>query len=153
MRWSKLKQQVEARFAPALQNRLTVELTKYNKPSKSELGEFFVLLDKAKIFSASEAAAYRDSNHQYYRRPEEFDAIGITTEFRAPSDLRKSLSWSISEFLSQPNPLLRGLAIADSRFGKRRIEQIAVGEEPAFVQAILYARGAVDTSTEQTPGR
>lgn len=153
LRWSKLKQQLEVRFAPALQGRLSVELTKYSKPTRSENGEFFVLLDNKKIFSASEYAAYRDSAGQYYRQPEDFDAHGITTEFKAYDDLHQSLSWSIDEFASKPNPLLRGLATADSRFGRRRLAEVRIDEENPFVVEIVNARLAKATSPAVLPGR
>lgn len=48
MRWSKVKQMVEARFANELQGRLSIELTKYRKPTRSENGAFYVLLDDRK---------------------------------------------------------------------------------------------------------
>lgn len=148
MRWSKIKQMLESRFAEELQGRLKVELTKYRKPTRSENGELFIVLDGSKIFSAAEFKAIKQSQNKYYRDRDKYHEMGITSEFDALADLTQSLSWSVDELFEQPNPLLRGLAVADSRFGKRRIRQIAASEESDFVQAILYARGASDTSTK-----
>jgi len=152
VRWSKVKQLVEARFASELHGRLSVELTKYRKPTRSENGELFVVLDGRKIFSAAEFRALKLTNGQYYRDTEKFHGSGITSEFWALADLTESLNWSIDDFFDQSNPLLRGLAVADARFGRRRMAGITIEDEPDLVRAILCARkGTVETFDDATP--
>ena len=140
MRWSKLKQQIEARFAEPLDDRLKVHLEKYRKPTRSENGELFLTLDDAKIFSASEFAALKATGGKLYSHMEHYEKYGVMTEFSAREALAKSLSLSITQMLDGSSQLLRALAVADERFGKRRLRALNRDAEPFVIQQILNAR-------------
>jgi hypothetical protein len=86
----------------------------------------------AGYLAASEAA--KDS----LRRSGEYD------DYSALQDLESFLSLSIDDALRSPSPLVRALAVADRRVGKRRLKALAepasaVTEHP-LVRQILAAR-------------
>ena len=75
----------------------------------------------------------------FLRRAGEYD------DYSALHDLEAFLSLPIEEALASPSPLIRGLAVADGRVGKRRLRKL--GEPPdahPFVQEMYAARCAAE---------
>lgn len=151
MRWTKLKQRIEERFAEELRGRLEVHVTRYRK-SHDALHELWFMLDQAKIADWSEGKCFNYA----YNREIELASLGLiekaslvawdeakATEYLA-SDLMSvlfdSLSLSIDQLLEHKNLAVRALAIADARLGQRRLAQIDETTCSPLEQTILAAR-------------
>lgn len=55
-------------------------------------------------------------------------------------DLFCSLSQTVEEMLEHRNPVIRGLAVIDARYGKRRLELFNPVGEHALVQSLYRLR-------------
>ena len=165
MKWTKLKAAIESRFAKSVRGRVTCHQARY-RSSREELGRVWLAVDGHEIaeFSAAKGLRRRreladqirevSGNPQYgipgqddlYQlADEQARAIGRRageqTDDEALGDLEQSLSLSLEDALTSPNPLIRGLALLDRRFGKRRLRQLDSGaREHPLVQALYRIR-------------
>lgn len=136
MKWSKLKHNVENRFADSVRGRVEIFSTRYNKPN-SNSGRGWITIDGVEIanFSTMKSGAiYRCVYHE--ATPTNcVTHPAIKTEDRTPGALIEEgefsrfdlhnccfeyLNLSIEEALLHPSPIINMLAILDGRFGKRR---------------------------------
>jgi hypothetical protein len=137
MRWSQLKHQVEARFAPALEGRVQVWAAVYRKPATTD-GRGWITLDGEQIHSMTDTPG--DAARQALF--EAMEAAGAAPPGTPESDwtrqgayfftygdfveaLECSLQCGIDELLASPWPLNRALAMLDRRLGKRRFLRLA----------------------------
>lgn len=166
MRWSQLKSRIESRFIDDARGRVEIFETLYRHDYAYRIGEFWITLDKVRIFSSGEPSAYKViCEHERNIQSDEIarsDSYGQAVD-RAEREghfwtasinksLFASLSMSIDDMFSSPNPVLRGLALIDSRFGVRRLnklEQEYINDEHEFVEAMLNFR----TSMQRKVGR
>lgn len=155
MKWSKLKQRLEERFAPELGKRVNIHLTRYRQAHDDE-GELIVTLDGAKIFGAAyytyleerislEARAKNedaDSGLGSMELDRQLAAAGIAPERLLAGAAFLSLSQSIEDMLASVHPFIRGLAVIDARCGKRRLQKIDPTSEHPFVARLHALRRA-----------
>ncbi|MEO9971582.1 MAG: hypothetical protein ABJG15_17435 [Hyphomonadaceae bacterium] len=157
MMWSKLKQMTEERFVPELQGRVQVFQTVYRK-SNDEEGEFWFSLDKKKLFSCGSMSFFAAERNETERlrsstedlSPHELQVRaretlmkqGMMTVGDFNGLLRSSLNLSVDAMLEHDCPLIRGLALIDSRLGRRRLEQMSVSGEHEFVSQMHSTRRA-----------
>lgn len=151
MKWSKLKQRLEERFAPEIGKRIRIHVTRYRESHDAE-GELLVTLDGEKIYGAAFLAYYQDSlllraslRAEYPHRSDldkEIDRRMIPEGHDDHYVLMKaaflSLSQPIEEMLASPHVFIRGLAVLDARCGKRRLGKIDTATEHPLV-ARLHA--------------
>lgn len=153
MRWSKLKQRTEERFAEKLQGRMQVHLTRY-RWTRNEDGELYVLMDGERIYSASywaHANAFEDRKSELQGAPdhavnarqtaiETLRDEGCSTDQKLAQKLLQSLSLSIDAMLASNYPFVRGLAVADRRTGTRRLRALNAAAEHPFVRRVYQER-------------
>jgi len=155
---------LDERLAASLKGRLAIHQARY-RHSKEELGRIWIQLDGREIAAFSTAPALRrrreiadelmDANdlwgsstayHEADRTALELmTKRGEQSDYTAWHDLEAYLSLSIDAALLSPNPLIRGLAFADRRLGKRRLmsQSPGVGEH-ALIREIYAARCAAE---------
>lgn len=152
MRWSKLKENVERRFAPALRGRIGVYVTRYRAAHDGE-GELWLTLDGEKIYGAAYyrwLAALRERTDEGTPGANEVKAAdvlaaeGIVDHDVLIDALFESLGQPIDAMLASRHPLIRALAVIDGRFGRRRLDAMAVAAEHELVARMVALR---------TPGR
>jgi hypothetical protein len=158
MQWSKLKSLIEARFAPSLFGRVSVHQARY-RYTREEVGRVWLTVDGRDIASFATGAAWPHVVAEAERRMDARDAwgspavyseltaeaedavrrAGIYSDSDALSDLEASLSLPIGAMLTSPSPLLRALAVLDSRVGKRRLHSLAESPDKSDLVRTLLA--------------
>lgn len=154
MRWTKLKQLIEARFADSLQGRLEVHMTRYRKShpyKRSELAETWFTFDGHKLFGWSDGEYYAKA----YRQKLEYEAaLNRIAASKAYEEIREiqypvndvlrdlffSLSLSAEDMLKHKSDLIRSLALIDARFGKRRLQNIHADQLTETERCLLEIR-------------
>jgi hypothetical protein len=168
MQWSKLKKQVESRFASSMAGRVELRTTHYRHTHDSE-GRGWITIDKEEVHnfctlkfwieqnallegirSANNVTNYRDPAQRagYYHAYEQAEAIldqrGIRSQGWFEESLRDYLSLTLEEALASTNFLHRALAVIDKRLGKRRLKvlQVSPGEHPLVSRFLELRRAA-----------
>lgn len=153
MQWSQLRKRLLDRVADRIRSRIDIQQTRYRHAPDQE-GEIWLTLDKERIFSAGSASylsrlgtlvdvlqqqnvAWSEAHEQ--ARPI-VEAIGLMLLEKVNDDLRESLNQSVDQMLEHGNPLVRGLAIVDSRYGKRRLAAFDASSEHPLVQRLFAMR-------------
>ncbi len=144
MKWTKLKQLVEARFAPEAVGRVQVHTTRYRHAHDQE-GEFLVTLDGDKIYGAAyyrylkaRAAMEADAGAQDIEG--KLEAQGVADHVALHRAMFESLSQSVEEMLASPRPLIRALGVLDARCGKRRLARLDDADEHDLVRRVHQLR-------------
>ena len=148
MQWSKLKKNIEQRFAENLQGRLEIFETIYRMGYNHRIGEIWISLDKERIFSTSDFTSWArirelESEGASYKEALDQTAVeGTHPVYNSNIQLFETLNMSIDELLASPVALVKGLAIADGRCGKRRLQKLKSGieNEAPFIQRIFNER-------------
>lgn len=138
MRWSKLKQQVEALFAEGVRGRVELRTTRYKK-AHDRFGRSWITIDGQEVANMSNYLACGDSIAD--GNPDRFDA-GVFAGYDLPVAMREYLSLSIDAAISSANALIRALAVLDRRAGARRLARIDPAKEVPLVTDLLAVRRA-----------
>jgi hypothetical protein len=168
MQWSRLKKQVESRFASSMAGRVELRTTHYRHSHDSE-GRGWITIDKEEVHnfctlkfwveqnallegirSANNVTDYRDPAQRdgYYHAYEQAEAIldqrGVRSQEWFENSLREYLSLTLEEGLASTNFLHRALAVIDKRLGKRRVKvlQLSQGEHPLVSRFLELRRAA-----------
>jgi hypothetical protein len=139
MRWSKLKQQVEAMFAEGVRGRVELRTTRYEK-AHDRFGRSWITVDGREIANMSNYLGCGDSIAD--GNPTRFDA-GVFAAYDLPMAMREYLTLSIDKAIASPNPLIRALAVLDRRAGERRLARIDPAKEVPIVRELLTVRRGV----------
>lgn len=166
MQWSRLKHLVEERFAPAIRSRVALQQARY-RYTHEEVGRVWIAIDGREAASFDTAsyvakraelgAVIRDArglrpygdaggHAEYLEADAEAEAIlrrsGEYDDHHAIADLEAFLSMDIESALTAASPLLRALAVADRRIGKRRLRKLVgtLGTEHPLVRTVLVLR-------------
>ena len=139
MRWSKLKQQVEAMFADGVRGRVELRTTRYEK-AHDRFGRSWITVDGREVANMSNYLACGDSIAD--GNPDRFEA-GVFAGYDLPLAMREYLALSIDAAIASPNPLIRALAVLDRRAGERRLARIDPAEEVPLVRELLAVRRGV----------
>ena len=155
---------LQERLAPALKGRIAFHQARYRQ-SREELGRIWIQLDGREIASFSTAPAVRRRRELTDELMDVSDLWGSSTaygeadrtarelmtkageqsDYTAWDDLEEYLSLSIDAALSSSNPLIRAVAFADRRVGRRRLAKHQPGSrEHALVREIYAARCAAE---------
>ena len=151
MQWSKLKKRVEHRFSPKVGRRVSVHFTTYRRPFLIRHGRGWVALDKEEILTASVDEYDRGvtrhggtAGDEYFALEPTLASEGYFSESSFLESLHRFLSSSIEDSLASTNVLIRGLAILDSRVGKRRLLTFEPNGEHPFVSRLMRLRFETD---------
>jgi len=155
MIWSKLKQRVEDRFSDNLHGRLKIYETRQRMGHNHNLGEIWLTLDKERIFSTSDMKGWQrvqamlQEGRSYSQAFDKTAAEGTLPVYQSNALLFDSLSMTVEEMLESNSVLIRGLAIADKRCGRRRLEKVETDleNEHEFVQRIFLERAQRQTNS------
>ena len=147
MRWSKLKQEVEARFADGVRGRVEMRTTRYAK-AHDRFGRSWITVDGREIANMSNYLPCGDSTADGH--PGRFEA-GVFAGYDLPNAMREYLTLSIDAAIASPNPLIRVLAVLDRRAGDRRLGRIDPAKEAPIVKELLLVRRSARGG--RTPGR
>lgn len=153
MRWSQLKKQLHDRIASSVRASVDLNQTRY-RHSHDEEGEFWISFRGSRIFSTgslsylSSLAALTAKNRADGSTPAQahelawpvMDASGLFLLAQMNKDLFCSLSLTVEEMLDHNNPVVRALAIIDTRYGKRRLAMINPIAEHPLVQRLHHLR-------------
>lgn len=151
MKWTKLKQSIEARFAAEAIGRVHVHTTRYRYANDHE-GEFLVTLDRRKIYGtayyqywkARVALCAKHEGEPSDAEKQEIDrtlrAQGIADHIDLHRAMYQSLNQSVEQMLDNSRPLIRALGILDSRCGKRRLAKLDGTNEHEIARYALLLR-------------
>jgi len=132
VRWSKLKQCVEANFAKALKGRVALHSTAYGNCT---CGHAWFTLDGDVIANfCTRASGNRmswriegplpltdEQTKRYQDQPVEYGEVSRQHVYQSCWEFIHDLS--IGEALEDDDPLIQSLAVIDKRLGKRRLKQ------------------------------
>jgi len=156
MKWSKLKRNIEERFANSVKDRVAIFSTQYNKPESSS-GRAWITTDGREVANLSGleswstyGAVYHETTPTFCKTHpavEEQDRTagslaekGEFSRFDLQSCCSEYLQLSIEKALTHKSPLIQSLAVLDKRLGKRRLLLIDVAILQPLVRAILEFR-------------
>jgi hypothetical protein len=160
MRWSQLKSRIESFLAPSLAERVALHQARYRQ-THEEVGRIWVTIDGREVADFATHKGWRNVRTLADQLMDERQAWGTTAAYAeattdAESQLRSQgefsdataldlleqyLSLPFEEALSSSNPLLRALAIADRRLGKRRLRSIQLTpDDHPLVRELYTAR-------------
>lgn len=131
MQWSQLKHRVEEQFAPSLRGRLQIRYTVYRNLTEGD-GRARFTWDGEEIYGLED----RPGNRKMDARLELWREQGVGARENAATGsyhgareflgtLHDYLRTPFADLLASPDPITRGLALADRRLGKRRFEKLA----------------------------
>lgn len=139
MRWSKLKQHVEAMFAGGVRGRVELRTTRYEK-AHDRFGRSWITIDGREVATMSNYLACGDSVADGH--PGRFEA-GVFAGYDLPLAMREYLTLSIDEAIASRNPLIRALAVLDRRAGERRLARIDAANELPIVKELFAFRSRI----------
>ena len=172
MKWSQLKNQIEAKFADSIAGRVEVWNTRYRK-SRDQEGEAWITFDKERIYSMGAYTFYREAwletlklrkgdrnidwfGPEIYSQRHEAEKTVKEKSALAPWDFTRALyeylNLSIDAALVSDNPVIRSLAVLDKRFGKRRLIEYDDSAEHPLVRMLYQFRckaEGLNTTPEQ----
>lgn len=147
MRWSKVRSLVKERFAPELAGRLDINSTRYGN---SSMGHAWLTWDGEVIANFCTHAYAMVGG--YWREDKVSDRVGPGPLARYGEFSREDAydaCWaflhdlSIEEALTDSDPLVNALALADARVGKRRLKLLEPDRyHPLAAQIIALREGA-----------
>ena len=157
MQWSQLRKRLLDRVASSIQSRIDIHQTRYRNAHDQE-GEFWLTVDKERVFSSGSASylsklgtvvgeMHADGStwaEAYERAWPIMESSGLMLLEAINKDLFSALNSSVEEMLEKQNPLIRGLAIVDSRFGKRRLATFDPSNEHDLVKQLFSLRCAAE---------
>jgi hypothetical protein len=165
VRWSKLKQLVEARMADSLDGRVELHVARYTQAHDGD-GRAWITIDKREIVNFCD---YAWMNQRWSRREEyaEVSASGSSADAMARRSLADEgvfshylfvraledyLNMSIDDAIASQNGIIRAFGFLDQRCGKRRLRLIELEPStPAFVRELLDLRRAVEGIIPRPP--
>lgn len=157
MQWSQLKKQIQARFAISVAANIDLNQTRY-RHSHDQEGEFWISVCGSRIFSAGSLSYLRSlgkltaKNRANGYSPGQaytiawpvMDASGLFLLEQMNKDLFSSLSMTVEHMLEHKNPVIRALAIIDTRYGKRRLASMDLVGEHQLIQTLYNLRCNVE---------
>jgi hypothetical protein len=164
MQWSQLKKQLKDRFAGSVAASIDLNQTRY-RHSHDQEGEFWISFSGSRIFSAGSmtylsALADLAAKHKaegatpaeaYEKAWTVMEASGLMLLEQINRDLFGSLSQTVEEMLVHRNPIIRALAVIDSRYGKRRLATFDPDAEHQLVQHLYRLRCEAEGLAPRAP--
>jgi uncharacterized membrane protein len=156
MKWSKLKQTIEDKFADSVKGRVELFSTRYNKPNSST-GRGWITIDGEQIVNFSTMKSgeiYRCVYHEAtptdcvthpavpdeQRTPGQLIEEGEFSRFDLHNCCFEYLNLTVEQGLAHESPLINLLAILDKRLGKRRLPLLKEKIRHPLVRRMLDLR-------------
>lgn len=153
MRWSKLRQRIEASFADSVRTRVQLHQTRYRKAHDQE-GEFWITVDGSRVLSVGSMSALvaldkaRSDLRQHGLSSAEAHAQAMDRLRQDNVYLLEQVLWQLEDYLNgsidqimeSSSPIVRGLGLLDRRFGSRRLARYDLTTEHEFVIAMHKIR-------------
>lgn len=137
MRWSKVKQMVEERFAPFARGRVHVHATRHRKAAEC-ITRGWITLDGEEIF---EASTKRQRLEEMKRLSGEVEGPDLEVGgWEFAQNLRDYLNMKPAAALASKSPVLQALAVLDTRTGKRTLAKIHPSSVHPMVGRLLTVR-------------
>ena len=128
-RWSKLKKEVESRFAKSVAGRISLFMTGYHG-THNEAGRWSIQIDGVEIAGAGDRNSWQsnrargNSDVSWEEGDAEVRSKGLHDRNSVLHSLREYLNLSIEDAHDSPDALIRSLAILDHRTGKARLQEL-----------------------------
>jgi hypothetical protein len=160
MKWSKLKSEIEQKFAESVKGRVEIFSTRYTTASHS-MSRGWITFDGKEIanFSTPDSVNrygvyYNEltdticASHPLVRKDErQLGRLVEKGEF-SRYDFHEAcwlyLTLSINDALNHKNPIINCFAILDRRFGKRRLKEVDVNKLHPLVSGVFQIRLALE---------
>jgi hypothetical protein len=150
MQWSKLKKMIEERICDSLKDAVDLHATSY-RDTYNVTGRYWITVDGERVFSAytaRDSGAYWEtaSSGAIDLGDETTDGVarerpelsGRDAHHRFTETLERYLSLSIDDALSDPNELIRALAMIDRRLGTRRLRSMEIADDEHPLVRYMY---------------
>lgn len=160
MRWSKLKSLVEEKFAPSVSGKVRIYSTSYYRRGNGcQCGRGWITYNGEQIVQF-ETILYGNRVHRVGEKTNEYKHVIISQEARIPGQLSERGEWSryelheacrdllclsIDDAINSGNPLVRGLAFLDKRFGRRRVAEYSEHDLHPLPKRLLEIRRIEDS--------
>jgi hypothetical protein len=169
MKWSKLKQTIEDKFADSVKGRVEIFSTRYNKPNSSA-GRGWITVDGKQLVNFSTMKSgeiYRCIYHEATptncvthpavqeadRTPGQLVEEGEFSRFDLHECCFEYLNFTVEQGLAHESPLINLLAVLDKRLGKRRLPLLKEQKLHPLVKNLLDFRLETEgLSKEKTAG-
>jgi hypothetical protein len=147
MKWSKLKQQIEDRFADSVRGHAAIHITRYGPGLSSTMTRGWLTWDGKEVLNFSTITWLQAERTEAANAPaadtslvihDRLQQRGIFSRFDLTDALETYLRLSIEDALSSPNQLICALAMFDRRVGKRRLEQLDIDATTHPILKQLY---------------
>lgn len=150
MRWSKLKQLVEQRFAPGLAKRLTINSAAYGACT---CGHAWLTLDGEVIANFCTRAYWNremdltpdKANPMYAHQSASYGEMSRQDAYKACWAFVHDLP--IEQSLFEDDPLIQTLAVVDKRLGRRRLGKIDLAVLHPLARRLLEERLRIEGLT------
>lgn len=171
MQWSRLKSKVEAFFAPSVKGRVELRAASY-RGAHDQTGRGYITVDGKEIWNMCTLSFW---GAEYPRidfiaqeqgvsaraaqviADAQLEQEGVLSQWGFYRALESYCNSSINASLCSTNPLIKSLAMLDSRTGKRRLEKLDVlAEHPMvhfFFKLRCEAEGISLTSHSSRPAK
>jgi hypothetical protein len=151
--WSRVKKQLEARLCASAQGRVEFHMARY-RASHDESKRCWITVDGDEWISFADYQASPEaqrlglpketrSSFSDEEREAVFQVLGVgygALGWWAQDVLENYLSESLERAISSREPLTRGLAYLDARYGKRRLEKEPDKPDDKFTAGFLVLR-------------
>lgn len=155
MRWSKLKNLVEERFAPSIRWRVAIHSTRYGNCA---CGRAWLTLDGVEIANFCTRAAGNMNARQAYqpsaeslanfaRMPVGYGELSRQDAYAACWAFVHDLS--IEQALVDADPLIQTLAVLDARVGRKRLAVVQLGELHPLARKLYEVRAIAEAHSQQ----
>jgi hypothetical protein len=165
MQWSRLKAQIEGRFADTVRRRVALHDTWYRTGGRDHDGRVWLTVDGQEAANFCDFRYWKDAaplEAEARRRGIEFsydaahgvvNARGVFNRSDAYEALNESLSFSVDDMLRSESGIVRALAMLDRRLGKRRLARVILADdEIPLVRACFALRCEAEGITPDDAG-
>ena len=148
MSWGQLRKQIREFLCPALAKRIDFHITSYHRDNRNTdsdrrfLGRGWITLDGKEILTFSGKAVHWAGPGS--ATPESEDQDNPADRQDLYEAVKVYPQTSIDDALGSASFVVRGIAMADRRLGKRRLAAIDVRTEHPFVQMLHNLRCEVE---------
>ena len=164
MKWSKLKKNVESFFADNVKGKIELRSVSYNGTHDND-GRGYITVDGKEVWNMCTLQYY---SKEYKKVTEqlnkgasnignaqtkgiaELDQEGTYSQWGFYSHLKDYCSLPIKSCISSNIPLIKSLAMLDSRVGKRTLAKLDVGKDHEMVQYFYNLRCKLENVQKNT---